>query len=199
MNLRKSKVKKLKYLLEADRFKWQWTTRHPFLTLPQYRYVYVLRQCQVHQNQKNPMYYLWRVLHRHLNIKYLTEIPVSVKIGPGFYIGHLGSITINPNTVLGSNINIYQGALLGACNRGKRKGCPTVGDRCYIGTNAVIVGKVTIGNNVMIAPNAYVNFDVPDNSIVIGNPGQIIPSEHACDAYIPENIFRNIGETSMSL
>lgn len=31
-----------------------------------------------------------------------------------------------------------------------------------------------IGNNVLIAPNAFVNFDVPDNSIVIGNPGQII-------------------------
>lgn len=33
---------------------------------------------------------------------------------------------------------------------------------------------VKIGNNVLIAPNAFVNFDVPDNSIVIGNPGQII-------------------------
>ena len=34
--------------------------------------------------------------------------------------------------------------------------------------------SVKIGNNVLIAPNAFVNFDVPDNSIVIGNPGQII-------------------------
>lgn len=31
-----------------------------------------------------------------------------------------------------------------------------------------------IGNNVLIAPNAFVNIDVPDNSIVIGNPAQII-------------------------
>lgn len=31
-----------------------------------------------------------------------------------------------------------------------------------------------IGNNVLIAPGAFINFDVPDNSIVIGNPGQII-------------------------
>lgn len=34
---------------------------------------------------------------------------------------------------------------------------------------------MTIGDNVLIAPNAYVNFDVPSNSIVIGNPGKIIP------------------------
>ena len=37
----------------------------------------------------------------------------------------------------------------------------------------VIVGNITIGNNVLIAPGAYVNFDVPDGSIVIGNPGLI--------------------------
>ena len=31
-----------------------------------------------------------------------------------------------------------------------------------------------IGNNVLIAPGAFINFDVPDNSIVIGNPGKIV-------------------------
>ena len=36
---------------------------------------------------------------------------------------------------------------------------------------------VNIGNDVLIAPNAFVNFDVPNNSIVIGNPGQIIRRE----------------------
>ena len=40
--------------------------------------------------------------------------------------------------------------------------------------NAVIIGNCKIGNNVLIAPGAFVNFDVPDNSIVIGNPGKII-------------------------
>ena len=39
-----------------------------------------------------------------------------------------------------------------------------------------------IGNNVLIAPNAFVNFDVPDNSIVIGNPGQIIKRESSPSA-----------------
>ena len=44
---------------------------------------------------------------------------------------------------------------------------------------------VKIGNNVLIAPGAFVNFDVPDNSIVLGNPGQIIPrKESPTKAYI---------------
>lgn len=46
-----------------------------------------------------------------------------------------------------------------------------------------MVGNITIGNDVMIAPGAYVNFDVPDNSVVIGNPGVIHQKEHAADDY----------------
>ena len=34
-----------------------------------------------------------------------------------------------------------------------------------------------MGDSVLVAPGAFVNFDVPDNSIVMGNPGKIIPRE----------------------
>lgn len=51
--------------------------------------------------------------------------------------------------------------------------------------NSSIVCNVKIGNNVLIAPGAFVNFDVPDNSIVIGNPGKIIAREESpTDKYI---------------
>lgn len=57
---------------------------------------------------------------------------------------------------------------------GRNKGVPHIGDNVIINANAVVVGGVKIGNNVLVAPNAFVNFDVPDDSIVIGNPGRII-------------------------
>ena len=57
-------------------------------------------------------------------------------------------------------------------------------DNCWSGTNAVIVGNVKIGKDVLIAPLTFVNFDVPDHSIVIGNPGKIIPKENATADYI---------------
>ena len=38
----------------------------------------------------------------------------------------------------------------------------------------MIVGKIMIGNDVLIAPLSYVNFDVPDNAVVVGNPAQIV-------------------------
>ena len=61
----------------------------------------------------------------------------------------------------------------------KKNGCPVISDEVWIGANSVIVGKIKIGKNVLIAPNAYVNFDVPENSIVIGNPGVIHHNEEA--------------------
>ena len=36
----------------------------------------------------------------------------------------------------------------------------------------------------MIAPNSYVNRDIPDNSIVVGNPCKIIENIDATKDYI---------------
>ena len=80
------------------------------------------------------------------------------------------------------------GVTIGQENRGKRKGCPVIGDNCWIGTNAVIVGKITIGNDVLIAPLSFVNFDVPSHSIVIGNPAKIIHKENATHEYINRTV-----------
>ena len=57
----------------------------------------------------------------------------------------------------------------------------------WVGINAVVVGKIVIGDDVLIAPGAYVNCDVPSHSIVLGNPCRIIPRENATAGYI-ENV-----------
>lgn len=108
----------------------------------------------------------------------------QVDIGEGFYVAHNARFIINCEAKLGKNINISPGVVIGGTNRGEKKGAPTIGDRVWFGCNCVVVGKIKIGSNVMIAPNAYVNFDVPDNSIVIGNPGVIHHDENATKDYI---------------
>ena len=127
---------------------------------------------------------------RLMNMSYRTkiQIPARTTIGEGFYIGHLGRVIIHPDAKLGKNINIATGVTIGMENRGKRKGAPTISDNCWIGTNAVVVGNVKIGTDVLIAPLAYVNFDVPDHSIVMGNPGKIIPKENATVDYVCNRI-----------
>lgn len=105
-------------------------------------------------------------------------------IGDGFYIAHNARFLINVNAKLGKNINIAPGVVIGGTNRGSKEGAPSIGNSVWFGANSVVVGKIKIGDNVLIAPNAYVNFDVPNNSIVIGNPGVIHHNDNATTGYI---------------
>lgn len=109
---------------------------------------------------------------------------IGGKIGPGLYIGHFGTIIVNEAAIIGRNCNISPGVTIGVTRRGSKMGTPVIGNEVWIGTNAIIVGRIFIGNNVLIAPGSYVNFDVPDNSIVIGNPGIIKNSLKATEGYI---------------
>ena len=137
------------------------------------------------QSIKNPLLKaLYTARLKCLSYKTQIQIPARTKIGEGFYIGHTGRVIIHPDAVLGKNINIGTGVTIGQENRGKRKGAPTISDNCWIGTNAVIVGNITIGQDVLIAPLAYVNFDVPDHAVVVGNPAKIIQKENATQGYI---------------
>ena len=73
---------------------------------------------------------------------------------------------------------------IGQENRGVRKGTPTIGNKVWIGINSTIVGKITIGDDVLIAPNSYVNRDIPSHSIVFGNPCIVKYRENATENYI---------------
>lgn len=71
---------------------------------------------------------------------------------------------------------------------GGRQGAPVIGNEVWIGINAAIVGKITIGDDVLIAPNSYVNCDVPSHSIVFGNPCIIKHRENATEGYINRKV-----------
>lgn len=102
----------------------------------------------------------------------------------GGYIGHAYNITINNRAIIGCNCNIHKGIVIGQTNRGVHKGCPTIGDRVWIGINSAIVGNVIIGDDVLIAPNSFVNVDVPSHSVVFGNPCVIKHRDWATEGYV---------------
>ena len=143
---------------------------------------YWLRKTQTANN--SIMKRIYRRMLLRINRKNHMEVSDQTKIGAGFYVGHPVGITINPKAVLGKNVNIHKGATIGQENRGTRQGVPTIGNDVWIGINAMIVGGITIGDDVLIAPLAHVNFDVPPHSVVIGNPGKIIQKDDATKDYI---------------
>lgn len=120
----------------------------------------------------------------HLKNKYGLEISRKATIGEGLFLVHPFNITINEHSILGKNINIHKGVTIGQENRGNRKGSPIIGNEVWIGVNVTIVGNIRIGNNVLIAPNSFVNIDVPDDSIVFGNPCVVKHNENSTLNYI---------------
>jgi serine O-acetyltransferase len=144
-----------------------------FFFNPEFRYLIYFRLCKKYSSL-NPIGFLARVLINLNKGKYGIQIPIQTKIGKGFKMNHFGGIVVNQGVVIGENCNISQGVTLGNVSRGKLKGCPFIGNRVWIGANSVVVGKITIGNDVLIAPLSYVNFDVPDNAVVMGNPAEIV-------------------------
>ncbi len=125
-----------------------------------------------------------RFLLYRMTCKYGLEISPQAKIGTGLYLGHPYNITVAGDAVLGDNVNLNKGCTIGRENRGKRSGVPTIGSKVYVGVNSTVVGKITIGDDVMIAPNTFVNQNIPAHSVVVGNPAVIHPKDHATDGYI---------------
>lgn len=144
-----------------------------FFRFPGYRFMVAKRACEQF-SLLNPLGLLARLWFRSLQRRYGFQIPHTCRIGKGLFLGHFGNIVINQGVEVGANCNIAQGVTLGYVSRGSKKGCPVIGDRVWIGANAVVVGKIRIGNDVLIAPLSFVNMDIPDNAVVSGNPATIV-------------------------
>lgn len=116
--------------------------------------------------------FVYALVSRPLEIILDVHIHLDNEIGEGFYIGHCGGIWISP-TKIGENCNISQQVTIGIGGRVNR-GIPVIGNRVYIAPGAKIFGPIRIGDNVAIGANAVVSKNIPDNAVVIGNPGRII-------------------------
>lgn len=125
----------------------------------------------------------YRLRLKQERTKNCVDLGCDTKIG-GLYIGHPYAITVNPKATLGCNCNLHKGVTIGQENRGRRRGAPTIGNCVWIGVNATVVGNITVGDDVLIAPNTYVNCDIPSHSVVFGNPCVIKPRENATEEYI---------------
>ena len=96
-----------------------------------------------------------RIISQRARHKTGIEIHPGAQIGKGLFIDHGMGVVIGETTVIGDNCLLYQGVTLGGTGKDKGKRHPTLGD------------------NVMVAANAVVLKDIPDNCTAVGVPARI--------------------------
>jgi serine O-acetyltransferase len=100
------------------------------------------------------------------------RLNVQAEIGPGLLIAHCGGITLHPDVVIGRHCDLAHHVTIGTRGVGS-KGTPRLGDNVYVGTNAVLIGPIVVGDHARIGANSLVMSDVPEGATVIGVPAQI--------------------------
>lgn len=148
----------------------------------EYIVVKTYRKFQVNRGNLWGYFYSWKL--KKLCQKTGIDFANNCSFGPGLIIGHWGRIVINGNAKFGSQTMLTHNVTIGRDIRGKRAGAPTFGNKVVIRTNSTVTGNVIIGDDVLIAPNTFVNFDVPSHSIVIGNPATIHHRDNATEGHI---------------
>lgn len=93
---------------------------------------------------------------------------------PVFPQGPYG-VFVSGRASLGANCTICQQVTIrsGASPETEVPGAATIGDNCFIGAGARVIGGVHIGDNVRISANCVVTADVPDNSVVLSPPPHV--------------------------
>lgn len=114
-----------------------------------------------------------RLMHRILSVRYQIQLPKETQVGPGLYLGHATGVIVNSTAKIGANCNLSPFTVIGS-NQGK---AATVGDCVYIGPHVSIVEDVTIGDGAVVGAGTVVIRDVPENAVVVGNPGRVIKTE----------------------
>jgi len=102
------------------------------------------------------------------------EIHPAAKIGRRFFIDHGMGVLIGETAEVGDDVTLYKGVTLGGTSLGGGKRHPTVGNDVVIGTNASILGAITIGDGARVGAGSVVVRDVPPRATVVGIPGRIV-------------------------
>ena len=115
----------------------------------------------------------------------LAWIVGDPQIGSGTWIGAFalidgsGGLTIGDGCDIASGAHVYTHSSALRCVSGRTyphvdRAPVTIGDRVFVGANAVVQMGVSIGDEAIVAAGAVVTRDVPARTVVAGNPARVV-------------------------
>lgn len=158
---------KNRLIIKADASRWLLLLRKKYSLLT--GFVYLLA---FYPEFRNVFYLRIGISKYFLNFfcpRLKTLIFSTDNIGEGLFIQHGFGTSIGADSI-GKNCLINQQVTIGDYH----EGCPTILNNVSIRSGAIVMGKITIGNNVVIGANAIVYTNVPDNCTVFASPSRIM-------------------------
>lgn len=114
-----------------------------------------------------------------LRKRFACYISYKAKFGANLKLPHPVGIVIGDGVTVGNNVTIFQNVTLGAARMGEGvQGLyPKIEDGAVIFAGAKIIGAVNIGKNAIVAANAVVLHDIPENTVAVGIPAKVKASK----------------------
>ena len=118
------------------------------------------------------------------------EIHPGATFGKRVFIDHGMGVVVGETAIVGDDVLLYQGVILGGTSTEKTKRHPTIERGVIIGAGAKVMGNITIGEYSKIGTGAVVLKDVPPQSTCVGVPGRIV----RCKGVRPETVDLDHGK-----
>jgi serine O-acetyltransferase len=111
--------------------------------------------------------------------RFLTgiEIHPGATIGQKVFIDHGMGVVVGETAIVGDGCTIYQGVTLGGTSLQRVKRHPTLGRNVVVGSNASVIGAITLGDNARVGSGSVVVRDVPANATVVGIPAHVVAQD----------------------
>lgn len=146
-----------------------------FLTKRSFRITFLHRLCHYSQSGVVRVFLpLFKVLYRIVCVLYNVDIPICTKIGKGLLLYHAYGLVIDGRAIIGDNVMLGHQVTIGT-EEGKS---PVLGDCVRVAPGAKIIGRVSLGSNVVVGANCVVINDVPENTITVGIPNRVIDRKY---------------------
>ena len=135
-----------------------------------------LERIRIHETLKAKNYFPISAIHpkavlaNHVDLgegaQVLINATICARVRTGKSVIINSSASVDHECILGDGVHIGPGA--------KIAGCVNIGDNTFVGTGAVVLPKLSIGRGCIIGAGSVVLRNVPDFSVVVGNPGRVI-------------------------